>query len=233
MKKVFAYTLISTFVLAALSGCDNDSKKKTPDVQKPQVTVSTNKAAEQTKKEEPAAEKTKTEEQTKVFDLGSVDKNYSYAVGATVGSDFHRNMKASEDLGIHFDIDAMRAGFSDSVAGKNKMSDEDMKKYLSVLENTVKDKMEAKAKEESDRNLKEGKEFLAKNAKVDGVKVTPSGLQYRVNVQGSGDKVESNDDIVSVVYTGKLVNGKVFDSNEGEGKKPLEFPVGGVIQGWQ
>ncbi len=240
MKKVFAYTLVSTLVLAALSGCDNDSKKKTvPEAQKPQVTVSTNKAADQVKNDaaapaaKAAAPAGKKEEAPKAFDLGSPEKNYSYALGATIGSDFYRNMKASEEMDIRFDVAAMKAGFSDSLEGKNKLSDEERMKFLSVLENEVKTKMEAKTKAENEKNLQEGREFLAKNAKAEGVNVTASGLQYRVNVQGTGDRVESNDDIVSVLYTGKLVNGKVFDSNETEGKAPLEFPVGGVIQGWQ
>lgn len=79
-------------------------------------------------------------------------------------------------------------------------------------------------------NLTIGREFLAENAKNDSVKVTESGLQYMVLKEGTGAKPGPTD-VVTVHYTGKLINGKVFDSSVENGK-PATFPLDGVIAGW-
>ena len=79
-------------------------------------------------------------------------------------------------------------------------------------------------------NLTIGREFLAENAKNDSVKVTESGLQYMVLKEGNGAKPGPTD-MVTVHYTGKLINGKVFDSSVERGE-PATFPLNGVIAGW-
>ena len=75
-----------------------------------------------------------------------------------------------------------------------------------------------------------GEKFLAENAKRDGVKVTPSGLQYEVLEATIGQKPQATDK-VRVHYEGTLIDGTVFDSSVERGE-PLEFPVGAVIPGW-
>lgn len=76
----------------------------------------------------------------------------------------------------------------------------------------------------------EGKKFLEENAKKAGVKVTESGLQYEVLVEGKG-QIPTRQDHVRVHYTGTLIDGTVFDSSVKRGQ-PAEFPVSGVIAGW-
>lgn len=76
----------------------------------------------------------------------------------------------------------------------------------------------------------EGKKYLEENAKKDSVKVTDSGLQYEVLVEGSG-AIPTRQDQVRVHYTGSLIDGTVFDSSVKRGQ-PAEFPVSGVIAGW-
>ena len=75
-----------------------------------------------------------------------------------------------------------------------------------------------------------GEAFLAENAKKEGVKTIPSGLQYRVLKEGTGKKPAKTDSVV-VHYKGTLIDGREFDSSYKRGK-PAEFPVGGVIKGW-
>lgn len=97
------------------------------------------------------------------------------------------------------------------------------------------ERMQAKAKAEAaaagEKNLKEGKAFLDENKKVKGVFATGSGLQYMILRQGSGERPKPTDK-VSVNYKGTLLDGKTFDSSYDRGQ-PAEFPVNGVIQGWQ
>ena len=75
-----------------------------------------------------------------------------------------------------------------------------------------------------------GGQFLAENAKKDGVKTTASGLQYLVIKSGTGATPKLTDG-VKVHYHGTLINGTVFDSSVERGQ-PISFPVGGVIPGW-
>ena len=72
--------------------------------------------------------------------------------------------------------------------------------------------------------------FLAENAKKPGVKATPSGLQYLITQEGTG-KSPAADSVVKVHYTGKLVDGTVFDSSVARGQ-PIEFPLNQVVAGW-
>jgi len=91
-------------------------------------------------------------------------------------------------------------------------------------------KMEAKAKVDGEKNVKEGEAFLAANAKKDGVKTTASGLQYKVIKAGTGATPKASDE-VKVHYHGTLIDGTVFDSSVQRGE-PISFPLNGVIAGW-
>ena len=75
-----------------------------------------------------------------------------------------------------------------------------------------------------------GREFLEENAKNDSVIQTESGLQYMVLKEGTGAKPGPTDE-VTVHYTGKLINGTVFDSSVERGE-PATFPLNKVIPGW-
>jgi FKBP-type peptidyl-prolyl cis-trans isomerase len=72
--------------------------------------------------------------------------------------------------------------------------------------------------------------FLLENSKTKGVVTRPSGLRYHIIQNGSGKHPTPNDS-VEVYYTGKLINGEVFDGTE-EGF-PRTFPVKGLISGWK
>ena len=75
-----------------------------------------------------------------------------------------------------------------------------------------------------------GEEFLKANAKKDSIKVTPSGLQYKVLTMGDGE-IPTKESKVKVNYEGHLIDGTEFDSSY-KRKKPVSFPVSGVIPGW-
>jgi len=75
-----------------------------------------------------------------------------------------------------------------------------------------------------------GEQFLAENAKREGVKTTASGLQYEVLEATIGQKPKATD-TVRVHYEGTLIDGTVFDSSYKRGES-ISFPLNGVIKGW-
>lgn len=75
-----------------------------------------------------------------------------------------------------------------------------------------------------------GENFLEANKAVAGVKVTESGLQYKVTKMGKGKKPSATDK-VKVHYHGTLIDGTVFDSSVQRGE-PIVFPLNQVIPGW-
>ena len=127
---------------------------------------------------------------------------------------------------------------SDSVSAKffNKGFVASLKKDNSVLadsvakpyfENAVKANIEAM----NMKNKKAGEDFLAANAKKEGVVTLPSGLQYKVLTAGTGEKPKSTDR-VKVKYEGKTIDGKVFDSSFKRNPPTTTFGVTQVIKGW-
>lgn len=83
----------------------------------------------------------------------------------------------------------------------------------------------------ADQNRQAGDAFLASNKNQPGVVTMPSGLQYKVIEAGNGAKPGKND-VVTVDYEGKHLDGKIFDSSYQRGQSAT-FPVSGVIPGWQ
>ena len=75
-----------------------------------------------------------------------------------------------------------------------------------------------------------GEAFLTSNAKLEGVTVTESGLQYSVITEAEGTKPKATDQ-VTVHYRGTLLDGTEFDSSYSRGE-PATFPLNGVIPGW-
>ena len=78
--------------------------------------------------------------------------------------------------------------------------------------------------------MEAGKKFLEDNAKKDGIKSTPSGLQYEVLREGTGAKPGATS-TVEVHYEGRLINGKIFDSSY-QRNETISFPLNRVIPGW-
>lgn len=79
-------------------------------------------------------------------------------------------------------------------------------------------------------NLEAGQAFLKSNADKDAVTTTDSGLQFEIIESGAGEKPTATDE-VTVHYTGRLLDGTVFDSSIQRGE-PVNFPLDRVISGW-
>ena len=114
------------------------------------------------------------------------------------------------------------AGLNEALAGKADAAEIDQAKMAGaqqVIQNAQLEKMK-----------EEGSKYLEENKGKEGVKVTESGLQYKVLKEGEGDAPTAQDR-VKVHYTGKLVDGTVFDSSVERGT-PATFGVTEVIPGW-
>lgn len=111
-----------------------------------------------------------------------------------------------------------------------QLSDSQMQQVIQGFQQEARRKEQQQRMEKAEQNKKEGEKFLAENKNKEGVKVTDSGLQYKVLEEGSGVSPDSTDK-VRVNYKGTLIDGTVFDSSYERGK-PVTFPLNRVIDGW-
>lgn len=148
----------------------------------------------------------------------------SYTIGVQLG----QNFKQQE---IEITTEPMMQGLKDSMAGRKLvLSQEEMQKVMMGFQQRMMAKQMERQKVEGAKNLAAGKVFLAANRTKKGVKVLPSGLQYKIIKKGSGKTPTANDK-VKTHYRGTLINGTEFDSSY-KRNQPAEFPVKGVIKGW-
>lgn len=127
-------------------------------------------------------------------------------------------------------VNNILAGLIDGLTGKaSKTQEEAFADFNTKLQAII----EAKVLDQYSDNKKAGEDFLAENAKKEGVTTTASGLQYKVLVEGKG-ALPTDSTVVKCKYEGRLIDGKVFDSTEKNGGEPFEvnmkFPR--VIEGW-
>ncbi|MEX0906233.1 MAG: FKBP-type peptidyl-prolyl cis-trans isomerase [Balneolaceae bacterium] len=158
-------------------------------------------------------------------DLSSRQDSVSYTFGFLHGSQL-----ANE--GIHeIDLDNFAAGLQTALNEDTAEIDQMQMQQLiqSYLQEMQMAQMERQAAE-AEEHEKEGSEFLEENAQNEDVNVTDSGLQYRVIEEGDGASPSAENE-VEVHYTGKLLNGDVFDSSRERGES-VTFPLNQVIPGW-
>ena len=152
-----------------------------------------------------------------------VDK-VSYILGTLVGRDFK-----SKDIEVN--LEPLMWGLRDALSGKElAMSQDEMQKVFMDFQQQLRAKQAAKAAKEAAENSAKGTAFLDENKTKEGVKVLPSGLQYKVITEGSGATPVATD-TVKTHYRGTLIDGTEFDSSY-KRNQPAEFPVNGVIKGW-
>jgi len=148
----------------------------------------------------------------------------SYSLGYRFG-------QSLRSQGVDIDLQVYNSGIRDALEGiEPLMSKEEIGSTITELRQRVAAEQQKSMKEEGEKNLAAGKAFMEENAKKDGVKTLPSGLQYKVLTEGTGKKPNAVD-AVTVHYRGTFIDGKEFDSSRSRGQ-PATFKVNGVVKGW-
>jgi FKBP-type peptidyl-prolyl cis-trans isomerase FklB len=145
-------------------------------------------------------------------------EQFSYALGMSVAGNLINS--GITTLNPEIFLDALKDTFS---GAEPRLTVEEANQVLEQF-------MTQKNQGEGSENLEKGKQFLAENAKNENVTELPSGLQYTILKEGTGDIPTANDQ-VKCHYHGTLIDGMVFDSSVQRGQ-PAVFPVNGVIKGW-
>jgi FKBP-type peptidyl-prolyl cis-trans isomerase len=155
----------------------------------------------------------------------------SYAVGLNLGQQALRDS-------IFLNGEALAAGLRDAKdSTKALLKTEQIQTVMMGFQQKLMAKQQARMQQEMQadsvgalKNKAEGEKFLAENKTKEGVVTLPSGVQYKVIKEGTGPQPTTTDTVV-VHYTGKLIDGKVFDSSV-ERKEPATFALNAVIPGW-
>ena len=166
---------------------------------------------------------------------GDDKKTAAYYAGIQIGQQISNQMIKGlnrelfgEDSTKTVSMKNFLAGFIAGTTGKNQiMTIEQANEIAQAKLQAIKAR---EAEKQYGDNKAAGEKFLAENAKKEGVKVLPSGVQYKVIKEGSGE-IPADSSMVVVNYEGKTIDGKVFDSSY-DRKEPVTFPANRVIKGW-
>jgi FKBP-type peptidyl-prolyl cis-trans isomerase len=143
---------------------------------------------------------------------------YSYSMGMSFGFRL-------EEQKAYINPDIVAAGLKDLLAGKPQLTQEQAQNVIIQFQK----ELVQKQKELGEKNKTEGAKFLEENKKKPGVKTTASGLQYKVEKEGTGAQPKPTD-IVTWTYHISSIDGTEFDAyNAGQ---PTAMPVNGGIKGW-
>lgn len=174
--------------------------------------------------------------------LNADTADQSYVSGIQMGMQIYQTMLQLKEAGIDMNTDMLLQQLNATLSA-DSISTEDMDKTMNVTnalfmqaqsqimqaQMLKRQAEEKKAKEETAKNEAAGKEYVAKQKAADNsIVTTQSGLSYKVTKQGTG-AVATASDKVKVKYTGRLIDGKEFDSSKGQA---VEFPVRGVVPGF-
>lgn len=160
----------------------------------------------------------------KASSLKTEMEKVSYAIGVQLGQTFKKQE-------IDIKIESLMRGLKDTMAGRKLLLNEsEIKTVMMGFQQRMMAKAMERQKAEAAKNLAAGKAYLAANGVKKGVRVLPSGLQYKIIKKGTG-KTPTATDKVKTNYRGTLIDGTEFQ-NSYKLNKPAEFLVKGVIPGW-
>jgi FKBP-type peptidyl-prolyl cis-trans isomerase len=166
----------------------------------------------------------KTPQALKKEDLDSQKKKVSYAIGLDIGKNFKARF-------MDIDLDVMLQGLqAGQTAATPLLTDEEIQKVMGEYQQEMMKADQGRRQVQGKENMAKAEVFLKENAQKPGVKVTASGLQYKVITEGTGPRPMESD-TVKVHYRGNLLDGTEFDSSY-KRNEPAVFPLKNVIKGW-
>ena len=166
---------------------------------------------------------------------GDNKKKAAYYAGIQIGQQISNRMVKGINHEIFGDdstktisLKNFMAGFISGTTGKGGLMTVDSAQNMAQ---TMMQAIKAREMEKTyGPNKEAGEKFLAENAKKDGVKTLPSGVQYKVIKEGNG-AIPADTSLVKVHYEGKTIDGKVFDSSYKRGE-PINLRCNQTIKGW-
>ncbi|RMG20271.1 MAG: FKBP-type peptidyl-prolyl cis-trans isomerase [Bacteroidetes bacterium] len=160
--------------------------------------------------------------------MKSIADSMAYSIGVSQGTGLRTQLE-TEGLDT-LDKALLMKGILDGMYDEAVLTKEEVNACFQAFQKHHMAQMAEVNEAKATENKIKGDEFLAENKQKEGVITTESGLQYKIIEEGSGTP-PGKTDTVKVHYTGRLIDGTVFDSSVQRGE-PIEFPVNGVIQGW-
>lgn len=160
---------------------------------------------------------------------GAVLRTNNDSLSYSIGLNIAQNMKQQGLTDVNATL--LAKGIADAMKGQTMaLTPEQANVVLGAYMQKQMVTRQAESAKAAEGNKKIGAAFLAENKAKPGVVTTASGLQYIEEKVGNGAKPATTDR-VKVHYTGRLIDGTVFDSSEQRGQ-PAEFGVTEVIRGW-
>jgi FKBP-type peptidyl-prolyl cis-trans isomerase len=160
----------------------------------------------------------------KETDLETQKQKVSYSIGINVGADFRQ-----QELDLN--IEALFKGIEDAFLDRERMlTEEERQEAMATFQNDLMEKQAERNRVLGEKNIREGRKFLAENRKKEGIVALPSGLQYQVLRSGTGPSPKVTD-TVKAHYISWLLDGTEFNNSYRQGK-PAVFGLDQVIPAW-
>lgn len=164
------------------------------------------------------------ESQSQKIELKTQLDSVAYSIGWSIGENMSKDS-------LELNTAIIKKAMDDVKSNSAALTAEQRTAVMTAFSQIMQEKAMKQQEALSSKNLNEGKKFLEENKSKPGVKVTASGLQYKVVKEGTGAKPANPATKVKVHYTGKFLDGKTFDSSVERGE-PAEFALNQVIPGW-
>lgn len=153
--------------------------------------------------------------------LKTQTQRVSYGMGVAMARSFHRQS-------IDIDVDALRAGMRDELAGHElALTEGELQETMQAFRGELKEKHDVAV----DERKRDEAKYLSANGNRSAVTTLPSGVQYEVLREGNGN-IPTRSDSISCQYRLSLLDGTEIDSSYKKGR-PAVFAVTNVIEGWQ
>lgn len=257
MKKLLLIAFASVFAFAA--GCGNASEKdaeKTPETTNDSIATALGKTYGASASAELAGEKDLVKSEFVEglsFALNTTDPNALNNTGYSLQQQLQKATGPQHDslasrlqgmsagigmqqmfnylaaMGENLDKNAFLAAFKSSFLAQQAPDVTAERATVEQFLDRIQEKAMAENKEQAEKNDKEGKAYIEKQMNADkSIQKTASGLAYKVLQKGNGPRLKDGD-VARLKYTGKHIDGSVFDDGGGQ---IAEFSPAQVVAGF-